>query len=238
MISSPSEARWGREGISELAEILVYQKTLDGTAHDVIELARSSLENCDGVGVQLVDRNGLTARVFTDSRSSELDAMQERLDEGPCVDCLRTGEVRDMEPVTSDERWPVFAPSAREAGLMACLALPLTSQDVLLGVLNLYAWPMRGFAGWDRPHCSEFAEHASVSLANAQAYARSQVIITQLEAALAVPDDIVEQAHGVLMAREHATLEKAEARLSDLAGAHGGSLERAAQAVLDSLAET
>jgi GAF domain-containing protein len=130
------------------------------------------LDFCDGVGMQLVDRNGLSARVFTDTRSSQLDALQDRLDDGPCVEALRTGELYDLEPVTSDERWPSFGPSARQAGLIACLALPLIARGELIGVLNLYAWPVGGFAVWDRQHCRVFARQASIFLASAQVYAR------------------------------------------------------------------
>lgn len=87
--------------------------------------------------------------------------------------------------MASDERWPSFAPSARRAGLVACFALPLVTRGELIGVLNLYAWPSVGFAGWDRRHCGTFAHHASQLLASAQAYARTQVLIEELEARLA-----------------------------------------------------
>jgi GAF domain-containing protein len=237
MTSSPGDTGRGREGIAELSEILVFDKPLDGTARDVVELARTSLEHCDGVGMQLVDRDGLSARVFTDARSSQLDALQDQVDDGPCVECLRTGQLYDLEPVTSDERWPSFAAPARRVGLIACLALPLISQDVLLGVLNLYAWPLGGFAGWDRRHCRAFARHASVSLANAQAYARTQDDIAQLRLAVSAPDDLVDQAYGVLMARAKTNLDSAMVELSELAEVQDVTLEGAAQAVLDSLVE-
>lgn len=224
-------------GLTRLAEILVFDKPLDGTAQDVADLARSSLDHCDGVGMQLVDRNGLGARVFTDTRSSRLDALQDELDDGPCVECLRTGELYDLEPVTSDERWPSFGPSARAAGLIACLALPLIADGRLIGTLNLYAWPVGGFPGWDRPHCATFARHASVSLASAQAYAHTQVVIAELEEQVALPDDIVEQAHGALMALENKNLDDAVVRLSELADAQRCTLDVAAQSVLESIAD-
>jgi GAF domain-containing protein len=223
-------------GLAQLSEILVFDKSLDGTAQFVADLARSSLEQCDGVGMQLVDRNGLGARVFSDARSSELDLLQDRLDDGPCVECLRTGESHFLEPVTSDERWPSFGPSARRVGLTACLALPLIARGRVIGALNLYAWPVGGFVGWNRQHCSTFAEHASISLASAQAYVRTQLLIAELRARVALPDDIVQQAHGVLMVSEHTSLEGAIARLSEMADAERCSLDVAAQSLLESLA--
>lgn len=227
----------GAEGFAQLSEILVFDKPLGGTAQDVVDLARSSLDQCDGVGMQLLDRDGLGARATTDTRSFELEALQDELDDGPCVECLRTGELHDLEPVTSDERWPSFAPPARRMGLIACLALPLIAQGRLIGALNLYAWPIGGFAGWDRQRCSIFARQASISLASAQVYTHSQLLITGLEARLAAADDVIDQAHGVLMALEHTTLEAAITRLSELADAQTSTLDSAAQSVLDSLAD-
>ncbi|HMG25762.1 MAG TPA: GAF and ANTAR domain-containing protein [Acidimicrobiia bacterium] len=226
----------GEGGRTQLSEILVFEKAFDDTAQDVADLALSSLEQCDGVGMQLVDADGLSTRFFTDARSSRFDALQEQLDEGPCVACLRTGELHDLEPITSDERWPSFAPPARRAGLIACLALPLVARGVLIGALNLYAWPVVGFPGWDRQTARNFAARASISLASARVYARTQVIIAELRARVAEPDDIVHQAHGVLMVTGNTNLEDAIGRLVELARSQDGTLEEAAQSVLDSVA--
>jgi GAF domain-containing protein len=175
----------GEEGLARLSEILVFEKFLGGTAQDVVVLARDSLDQCDGVGMQLLDAGRVGVRATTDSRSFDLDALQDELDDGPCVACLRDGEHHDLEPVTSDERWPSFAPMARGLGLIACSALPLVAHDELIGVLNLYAWPTVGFAGWDRQQCRIFVRRASNLLASAQTYARTQVVIAALEAELA-----------------------------------------------------
>jgi GAF domain-containing protein len=175
----------GEEGLDQLSEILVFQQPLGGTARDVVDLARTSLGQCDGVGIQVLAGDSVGARATTDARSLGLDSLQDELDDGPCVECLRDGERHDLEPVTSDERWPRFGPSARRVGLIACAALPLIARGEHIGVLNLYAWPAVGFAGWDRPKCAMFAGRASQLLASARAYARTQVLIGELEARLA-----------------------------------------------------
>jgi GAF domain-containing protein len=222
-------------GRTQLSEILVFEKPFGDTAQDIADLARSSLDQCDGVGMQLVDTDGVSTRIFTDVRSSEFDALQQQLDEGPCVACLRTGELYDLEPITSDERWPSFAPSARRAGLIACLALPLIANGALIGALNLYAWPVVGFAGWDRRRCRSFAAEASISLASARAYSHAQAVIAELQVRLSLGDDIVHRAHGVLMVIDNVDLDDATGRLVELADEQGTTLERAAQTVIDAL---
>jgi GAF domain-containing protein len=69
--------------------------------------------------------------------------------------------------------------------LIACVALPLVAHGEHFGVLNLYAWPAVGFAGWDRRQCGTFAYRASNVLSSARAYERTQAVITTLEARLA-----------------------------------------------------
>jgi len=172
-------------GLAQLSEILVFEQPLGGTAQDVVDVARNSLGQCDGVGIQVLDGTGACARRTTDSRSFELDALQDELDDGPCVECLRDGLRHDLEPITSVERWPRFGPSARRVGLIACVALPLVAHGEHIGVLNLYAWPAIGFAGWDRRQCGTFAYRASNVLSSARAYDRTQALIAKLEARLA-----------------------------------------------------
>jgi GAF domain-containing protein len=173
------------EGLARLSEILVFEKPIGGTVQDVVDLARNSLGQCDGAGIQMLEDGGVSVRMTTDSRSFDLDALQDRLDDGPCVESLRDGEHHDLEPVTSDERWPRFGPSARRLGLIACVALPLVAHGEHIGVLNLYAWPAVGFAGWDRRQCGTFDYRASNLLSSARAYERTHAVITRLEARLA-----------------------------------------------------
>jgi GAF domain-containing protein len=222
--------------MTELSEMRVFDKPLDGTVQAVVDLARRSLDHCDGVGIRLLDRNGVSARVFTDTRSSQFDALQDELDDGPCIECVRTRTLCDLGPITPENRGPSFARSARDAGLIACLGLPLVVDGEVIGALNLYGWPVGEFGGWNRQHCTDFAEQASISLANALAYARTQVVIVGLEAELAASDDRVHQAHGVLMALGDTTLDGAIRTLSELADAQNSTLVGAAQSVLDSLA--
>jgi hypothetical protein len=65
------------------------------------------------------------------------------------------------------------------------VALPLVAHGEHIGVLNLYAWPAVGFAGWDRRQCGTFVYRASNVLSSARAYERRQVLIANLEARLA-----------------------------------------------------
>jgi GAF domain-containing protein len=222
-------------GVVALSRILVFTQPLIETLRDVARLARASLQACDGAGVQLIARNGLGPTASTDSRSHDLDTLQDELGEGPCYECLYTGQSRVFGPATPHDRWHRFARDATQQGLIGCLALPLDAGDEFIGVLNLYAWPTTPFLGWDRDNCDAFANQASIGLANAQAYSRIQGIIAELQADLNAPDDVVHQACGVLMARERERPDQAQARLSRFARIQRRSIQEAAQSIIESL---
>ncbi|MFI6334346.1 ANTAR domain-containing protein [Streptomyces sp. NPDC050535] len=96
-----------------------------------------------GAGLSAMSRTaGSHPLCSTDAISERLEELQLTLGEGPCVDAfahgsavltpnLLTGELQD--------RWPVFADAALEAGAAAVFALPLQMGAISPGVLDLYA---------------------------------------------------------------------------------------------------
>jgi hypothetical protein len=94
-----------------------------------------------GAGVMLmsgdIPRGSLGA---SDQVSHLIEELQYTLGEGPCVDTYRKDTVV-AEPDLADpveRRWPVFTPSALEAGVRAIFGFPLRVGTVRLGALNLY----------------------------------------------------------------------------------------------------
>jgi hypothetical protein len=72
--------------------------------------------------------------------AAELEELILTLGEGPGVDALTGGPVlvADLAATECLTRWPVFAPSAAQAGVCAMFALPLQIGAIRLGVLDLY----------------------------------------------------------------------------------------------------
>ncbi|MDX6494395.1 MAG: hypothetical protein QOE17_381 [Gaiellales bacterium] len=62
------------------------------------------------------------------------------LGEGPSVDAATGGPSlgADLEEAGCLARWPIFAPAAAEAGILAAFALPLRVGAIRLGVMDLY----------------------------------------------------------------------------------------------------
>ncbi|MFC8869973.1 GAF and ANTAR domain-containing protein [Streptomyces sp. NPDC057148] len=74
-------------------------------------------------------------------RASYLAEIQATLGDGPCVSAAEAGApvlARDLTSVTDAGRWPVYAQQATAVGVRAVYALPLGSDAVCLGTLDLY----------------------------------------------------------------------------------------------------
>ncbi|MFF3202468.1 ANTAR domain-containing protein [Streptomyces sp. NPDC002962] len=96
-----------------------------------------------GAGVSAMSRTAASHPLCsTDDISEQLEELQLTLGEGPCVDAFAHGSAvlsPDLLTGGLQDRWPVFADAALEAGARAVFALPLQIGAISPGVLDLYA---------------------------------------------------------------------------------------------------
>ncbi|MFD8741023.1 ANTAR domain-containing protein, partial [Streptomyces sp. NPDC059618] len=96
-----------------------------------------------GAGVSAMSRNTASHPLCsTDDISEQLEELQLTLGEGPCVDAFTHGSAvlsPDLLTGGLQDRWPVFADAALEAGARAVFALPLQIGAISSGTLDLYA---------------------------------------------------------------------------------------------------
>src|SRR5205823_869691 len=81
------------------------------------------------------------------------------------------------------------------------LSFPLSVADEPIGALNLYAGRVNAWDDGDEDRGRQLAEHAAALLANAQAHDRTVQLVEQLHESLA-SRAVIEQAKGILMARQ------------------------------------
>ncbi len=185
-----------------LAEILVAEHDLEATLSQVLHLACGSLSGGDMGGVTLLEREGPTTAVATDETARRVDAIQYRPgSSGPCLEAYRRQRIFRIDSTLDDQRWPEFAAGAAAAGVLSTLSLPLVSGGDGLGAINVYCQRPNGFVEADEVKGAAFATHASVALANARIYWRTQRLASQLEEALSTRG-VIEQAKGILIAEQ------------------------------------
>ncbi|MEV7884949.1 GAF and ANTAR domain-containing protein [Streptomyces sp. NPDC002817] len=220
-----------------LAEIFVEVADSLVEDFDVIDLLQRLSTRCvelldvSAAGILLADAHGelqIIAASDEHTRLLELFALQH--DQGPCVECYRTGSPRTNIDLTRPETttgWPNFTARARETGYMATHAIPLRLRHRIVGALNLFQTTTHRLGDDDIALAQALADVATITILQQRTLERSHVENSQLQNAL-TSRILIEQVKGVLAERWETSVDDAFAafrsyararhlRLSDLA---------------------
>jgi hypothetical protein len=192
------------------------------------------LLDVSAAGLLLADPRGELRVVAASSEAARLlELFQIQNDQGPCLDCFRTGRpVTAADLATEAERWPRFAPAARRAGFAAVQALPMRLRDQVIGALNLFRTSAGTFDVADVRVGQALADVATISLLQERSLRHSDTLNEQLQAALN-SRVVIEQAKGKLAERLGLDMGQAFALLRDYARNHNLRLSDLAQAFID-----
>src|ERR1700727_2529164 len=106
----------------------------------VLTSRSAELLDVSAAGLLLADPRGELRVVAASSEAARLlELFQLQNDQGPCLDCFRSGRpVQAADLTAAAQRWPRFAPGARQAGFAAVQALPMRLREQVIGALNLF----------------------------------------------------------------------------------------------------
>lgn len=197
--------------VDRLAEVFVEVADTLVDDFDVIEfletLTRHTAEVSDtaSAGLLLADPHGLLQYMAASQESVKLlELFQLQYQEGPCLDCFRTGAaVVNSDLHQAGQRWPRFAPRAVEAGFQSVHAFPLRHRQKVIGALNLFSTDVGHIEATDVRIIQCLADIATIGLLQERTITSAEILTEQLQSALNSRITI-EQAKGVL-ARTHGT---------------------------------
>jgi transcriptional regulator with GAF, ATPase, and Fis domain len=207
---------------------------------DVVELLTLLADRCVDVldvsaaGLMLVGPDG-DLRVMASSSEAMrlLELFELQAQEGPCLECYRTGEpVVNQDLTTVNGRWPRFAPEALAAGFRSAHALPMRLRGVTLGALNLFRIEQGAMREADVVAAQAFADVATIAILQHRAVIGAQVLNEQLTGALN-SRIVIEQAKGVVAERETVDMQQAFSLLRTYARSHNLRLVDVARDVID-----
>ncbi|MGI8899918.1 MAG: GAF and ANTAR domain-containing protein [Nocardioides sp.] len=198
MVSRPDIAN----ALAQAAREINAPRDIGATLDAIVETARGSLPGIDHVGITLAHRDGTMETVAaTDQLVWDLDAVQYKFGEGPCVHAIETADVIVVENASQESRWPRFMAEAVQRGLRAQMGIRLYTDEKTLGGLNMYSLECDTFEPGTQELAELFATHAALALGRAR-------IEDELTTALNTRG-LIGQALGLLMARYHMDNERA-----------------------------
>jgi GAF domain-containing protein len=194
--------------LAEVSGVPLSDEPMESVLQRVTDVAARAIPGNDGVSVTLLARGGPTTAAFHGRLAMEADERQYGTGEGPCLAAASSGEPVVVSGLADDDRWPEYAAKATALGVSSSVSVPLQVRDRVLGALNVYSRWERAFTDEDVELASAFAAHAAVAIANADLYAATVTLAQQLDTALS-SRAVIEQAKGILMARQRVTADEA-----------------------------
>lgn len=213
----------------ELADTLVAE-------FDVVDLLTLLADRCvemlevDAAGLMLAGADGALRVMASSSEAMRvLELFELQTEEGPCLDCFRTGHpVAHADLTAADGTWPRFGREAVDAGFLSASALPMRLRGTVIGALNLFQAGTQPLTAADVQAAQGFADVATIAVLQHRAVSEAQLLNDQLQHALN-SRVVIEQAKGVVAERMGLEMEQAfdvlrkharshQLRLVDLAG--------------------
>lgn len=168
------------ETFVELADTLV-------EGFDVVEFLYTLTDRCvdlldvSAAGLMFGDERGrLRVAASSSEESWLLELFQLQTNEGPCLECYRSGEpVDERDLARADARWPLFAPEAVRAGFRTVQALPMRLRDRTVGSLNLFHVDADAFSPEATAIAQSLVNVATIGLIQVESGHRPEVLLSQ-----------------------------------------------------------
>ena len=181
------------------------------------------------VGILLADlQDELHTIAASDEHTRLLELFALQHDEGPCVQCYRSGAARiniDLTDAQVTRAWPQFATRARQTGFVATNAIPLRLRGRVIGTLGLFQTDPAPLSAESIALAQALADVATIAILQQRTLERSQVERSQLQYAL-TSRIILEQVKGILAERWSVSVDEAFAALRAYARANRRQLSQ------------
>jgi GAF domain-containing protein len=220
------------ERVSRVTRLLKTQRSLPAQLEAVVGIVKRTVPSCDAAGIVLLVGGEPTSVAVTDRLTVEIDLVQYQTGEGPCLSAMHDGDVVRIDILERDSQFTRFAPGALDLGLQSVLSTPLMANGRSVGALNMYSTLANAFDDGTSDTVRPMAEYAGEAIGSSPLYAYSLDMIDGLVEDLE-SRAIIEQATGVLMARQERTSGTALDQLRDLAIRSGESMRTVAEWVID-----
>jgi GAF domain-containing protein len=206
----------------ELADTLV-------AGYDLMDFLQTLIDRCvellevDAAGLMLADSRGVLRLVAASTEQARVvELFQIQNDEGPCLDCYRTGQaviVSDIRGDRATDQWPQFTAAAREAGYAGVHAIPMRLRDQVIGTLNLFRTAPDGLTPAVVVAATALVDVATIGILQERAVRQQEYVAGQLQVALN-SRVVIEQAKGVVAERLRVTPDEAFVLLRRFARDH------------------
>lgn len=183
-------------------------------------------------GILLADTSGhLRVMAASNEQIQLLELFQIQNDQGPCMDCFRTGEVVADSDLEHSASWPQFAGESVAAGFPSVCAVPLRLRAVTLGCLNLFMSDPLPLPPAEVNLAQALADVASIAIIQDQSARDAAAREDRLQHAL-TSRVAIEQAKGMIAEHAGLDMDAAFKRLRTFSRNHNRLLTAVAESLI------
>lgn len=217
-----------RDVLAASARAIVSNPDLTDGLTDLVHAVRTALR-ADAVGILARGPSGDPELLCaTSHRMGELEIYQVGHEEGPCVECVRTGVSLTETGGALSRRWPVVGPVIEAAGFHMVHAVPLLWRETPVGGINVFRQAPESLTPAEAALGRSFAAIATMALGPWSAKDRlAGSVISALNGWV-----VIEQAKGILFQRRGLDMPEAYAVLRAMAQESGQSVTATARDLL------
>ncbi|MEU7583990.1 GAF and ANTAR domain-containing protein [Streptomyces sp. NPDC041068] len=191
----------GSPDVSGVVALLLDTETLDDFLCGLAEQAMRNAPKADGCGITLQRAGRFLTVTSAGTSAPALDEKQYGLDDGPCLQALRTGEEVPVSDLMEEQRWGAYPAHAVATGTRSSLSLPIAPRSDTAGAFNLYSPVPHGFDDTDLPALRTLAAQATGAIELARRMARSRQFTSDVRQAVR-SRGVIDQAIGIIMAQQ------------------------------------
>ncbi|WP_370446196.1 GAF and ANTAR domain-containing protein [Cryobacterium sp. Y57] len=210
--------------------------------YDSADLLRTLVDQCvvlldaTAAGLLLADQHGnLQVIASTSEESRRVEVLQNEAGAGPCVDAYRSGTVVTLSDIAADGNdYPDFQAAALAQGFQSVHAIPMRFRPSTIGALNLFRSHKGALSDEDAVIGQALADVATITLLHERTARKNATVNAQLQHALN-SRVFIEQAKGVIAARNNINMDEAFKRLRAHARSRQEPMHRSAADVINNL---
>ena len=200
---------------------------LEQVLHNVTHAAVNLVEGVNCADILLRENGKFQSVAPTAEIACQLDAVQRRLNQGPCLAAAVSDSTVRCPDLHDEPRWPQFAAAAIRHGVYSMLSFQLYTARGRSGALNLFGYAPHDFTNEVQAVAAMLATHAAMAFAMGDKQ-------DQFHSALA-SRDAIGQAKGILMERFQVDAVRAFELLKRLSQTENTPLRDVAAEVIKSL---
>ncbi len=222
-------------GTLALAVALTDSLTFEAALDQVAAITVQATFGASGAAIAVLEARGDPSTGASDSSVREVDAIQYRVGQGPCISAVAEDRPVVSGSLLADQRWPMFASRVRALDTnmsYSSMSLPLRLPGRVIGSLNIYAEAEHVFSDESVELGERFARVAEVALGNMHLLDQVRKRAAHLETAL-VSRAVIDQTIGIIRSRTGGTQEEAFESLRVISQRENKKLAEIASRILE-----